>query len=97
MKWIEINDGRLFTISPLCSSISPFIELCTKAVEDLYKFSISTKCKINFTDFETLEIENNSKSLLGILKPKKIAKKLNQNNANYDGITAYSLWCKDIQ
>ena len=49
LKWIEANEGRLFTIAPLCSSIPPFVELCTKAVEDLYKFSISTNCKIKFT------------------------------------------------
>jgi len=93
--------SRLFSIAPLCSSTSPFIELCSKSIEDLYRFSLSKKhCHLQITSSEILDLAKASNTLLGIFKPEKIAKKLKQGQTMLtvmtDGITLYCLWCKEI-
>ena len=100
LKWVETNELKVFSISPLCKYSLPYIELCKKAITDLQKFSNSKSCSLNFTDNELLEIAKPINCLHDVFNLKKVKSKLKQGKYALtmmtNGVVVYVLWGKDV-
>jgi len=96
---LEQCSDRKIAMAPLCSMKLPYIELCAKAVQDLYKFAISKKGASIMTEEQACQLKQPER-ILDILIQKRVRRKLDQGcymiTLMTDGITANLVWCRDV-
>ncbi len=98
-NYLEKHLGRQISMAPLCNTKLPCIELCTKALQDLYKYAISKHGAMLVSEKQITGLCCPD-SIYDILITNKIQQKLNQGKYMItmmtDGILVNMLWCKNV-
>ena len=98
-KELEKRLGRYISMAPLCNTKLPCIELCTKALQDLYKYAISKRGATLVSEKHITGLCY-PESIYDILVERQLKQKIKQGKYMItmmtDGILVNMLWCKNI-